>query len=173
MSLFWSDNDDTAVNGQIARSISVTRSMPVRGTAECDRTSSDDGRHLTGDFLWPRQSDERRLEQRLYGRVAPHRRTDDQTARDPLDLSALVCARNRSHGEYRPPTGRRFPMTRELRDVLERQHTITDDVQRRLGIVRRTVFHLKSSPIRNFRLALRTACRESAPSRHVNPSSHK
>jgi len=56
--------------------------------------------------------------------------------------------------------GRTFPMTAELRVVLERQRAMTQELQRRQGIVCRKVFHRTGKPIKSFRVAFRTACRE-------------
>lgn len=56
--------------------------------------------------------------------------------------------------------GRTFPMTADLRVVLERQRGMTQELQRRQGIVCRKVFHRTGKPIKSFRAAFRTACRE-------------
>ncbi len=56
--------------------------------------------------------------------------------------------------------GRTFPMTAELRVVLERQRATTQELQRRQGIVCRKVFHRSGKPIKSFRVAFRAACRE-------------
>ena len=49
-------------------------------------------------------------------------------------------------------------MTRELRQLLEAQRAITEDLQRRHNVVCRHVFHREGRPIRSFRVAFRTAC---------------
>lgn len=55
--------------------------------------------------------------------------------------------------------GRTFPMTRELRQLLEQQRAYTDAVQRRLNAVCPYVFHRDGQPIKSFRVAFRTACK--------------
>ncbi len=54
--------------------------------------------------------------------------------------------------------GRTVPMTREPREVLEQQRTITENVQRQLKIVCPRVFHRSGRPIKSFRVAFRAAC---------------
>lgn len=54
--------------------------------------------------------------------------------------------------------GRTFPMTRDLRQILEQQSAYTDEVQRRLGVICPQVFHREGRPIKTFRAAFRTAC---------------
>jgi integrase len=54
--------------------------------------------------------------------------------------------------------GRTFPMTRDLREVLEHQRATTDTLQRQLKIVCPRVFHRTGQPIKSFRVAFRTAC---------------
>jgi integrase len=61
-------------------------------------------------------------------------------------------------GRTKNGEGRTFPMTRELRQLLEAQRAITDDLQRRHNVVCRHVFHRDGRPIRSFRVAFRTAC---------------
>lgn len=56
--------------------------------------------------------------------------------------------------------GRTFPMTVDLRQLLERQRTITDTLQRRAGKLFRSVFHRNGIPIRSVRRAFASACRE-------------
>ena len=51
-------------------------------------------------------------------------------------------------------------MTRELREVLEDQRAITENLQRQLKIVCPRVFHRAGRPIKSFRVAFRTACAE-------------
>jgi integrase len=55
--------------------------------------------------------------------------------------------------------GRVFPMTRELRVLLEAQRAHTDAVQREKGIIIAHVFHRGGEPIRTFRRAWKTACK--------------
>lgn len=50
-------------------------------------------------------------------------------------------------GEGKTGEGRMFPLTPELRTVLERQRAYTDDVQRELGRIVRWVFHRRGKPI--------------------------
>jgi integrase len=61
-------------------------------------------------------------------------------------------------GRTKNGEGRTFPMTRELRQLLEAQRTVTDGLQRRHDVVCRHVFHRDGRPIRTFRVAFRTAC---------------
>lgn len=61
-------------------------------------------------------------------------------------------------GRTKNGEGRTFPMTRELRQLLEAQRAITEDLQRRDNVVCRQVFHRDGRPIRTFRVAFRTAC---------------
>jgi integrase len=61
-------------------------------------------------------------------------------------------------GKTKNGEGRTFPMTRDLRELLERQRTATDDLQRRLKVVCRHVFHREGRPIKSFRTAFRSAC---------------
>jgi integrase len=56
--------------------------------------------------------------------------------------------------------GRMFIMTPELRAWLERQRAITDVCQRQTGRIIPWVFHRRGAPIRGFRKAWATACRE-------------
>lgn len=63
-------------------------------------------------------------------------------------------------GKTKNGEGRTFPMTRELREVLEQQRAITENLQRQLKIVCPRVFHRSGRPIKSFRVAFRTACRE-------------
>jgi integrase len=61
-------------------------------------------------------------------------------------------------GRTKNGEGRTFPMTRELRQLLEAQRAITEALQRRQNVVCRHVFHRDGRPIRSFRVAFRTAC---------------
>jgi integrase len=54
--------------------------------------------------------------------------------------------------------GRVFPMTQELRALLQAQREHTDTVQRERGIICPWVFHRNGEPIRVFRKAWATAC---------------
>jgi integrase len=56
--------------------------------------------------------------------------------------------------------GRTFPMTAQLRALLERQRTITDAVQRRASALCSRVFHRNGAPVRRFQGAFTAACRE-------------
>jgi integrase len=51
-------------------------------------------------------------------------------------------------------------MTAELRALLERQRSITDNLQRQHETLCPRVFHRNGEPIRSFRVAFGTACRE-------------
>jgi integrase len=50
-------------------------------------------------------------------------------------------------------------MTAELREVLEGQRSITQNLQRRHGMLCPQVFHRAGMPIKSFRVAFQTACR--------------
>ena len=63
-------------------------------------------------------------------------------------------------GKTKNGEGRTFPMTRELRELLDQQRTITENLQRRLKVVCPRVFHRAGRPIKSFRVAFRTACTE-------------
>ena len=63
-------------------------------------------------------------------------------------------------GRTKNGEGRTFPMARELRELLEQQRAITEDLQRHLKIVCRHVFHRSGRPIKSFRVVFRTACTE-------------
>lgn len=63
-------------------------------------------------------------------------------------------------GKTKNGEGRTFPMTRELREVLEQQRTITENLQRQLKVVCPRVFHRSGRPIKSFRVAFRSACAE-------------
>lgn len=60
-------------------------------------------------------------------------------------------------GKTKNGEGRTFPMTRELREVLEQQRTITENLQRQLKVVCPRVFHRSGRPIKSFRVAFRSA----------------
>jgi len=61
-------------------------------------------------------------------------------------------------GKTKNGDGRRFPMTGELRELLDRQRTITENLQRQLKVVCPPVFHRSGRPIKSFRVAFRTTC---------------
>jgi integrase len=63
-------------------------------------------------------------------------------------------------GKTKNGEGRTFPMTRELREVLEEQRAITENLQRQLKVVCPRVFHRSGRPIKSFRVAFRSACKE-------------
>ncbi len=63
-------------------------------------------------------------------------------------------------GKTKNGEGRTFPMTPDLRELLDYQRTITENLQRRLKVVRPRVFHRGGRPIKSFRAAFRTACTE-------------
>ncbi len=54
--------------------------------------------------------------------------------------------------------GRTFPMTQELRALLERQRAYRDDVATRLRVSCEQLFHRDGRPIKSFRAAFRSAC---------------
>ena len=61
-------------------------------------------------------------------------------------------------GKTKNGEGRTFPMTRELREVLEQQRAITENHQRQFKVVCPRVFHRSGRPIKSFRVAFRSAC---------------
>jgi integrase len=61
-------------------------------------------------------------------------------------------------GKTKNGEGRTFPMTRDLREVLEQQKAITENLQRQFKVVCPRVFHRSGRPIKSFRVAFRTAC---------------
>jgi integrase len=61
-------------------------------------------------------------------------------------------------GKAKNGEGRTFPMTREMRELLEQQRAITENLQRQLKIVCPRVFHRSGRPIKSFRVAFRSAC---------------
>lgn len=63
-------------------------------------------------------------------------------------------------GKTKNGEGRTFPMTRELREVLEQQRAITENHQRQFKVVCPRVFHRSGRPIKSFRVAFRSACVE-------------
>ena len=63
-------------------------------------------------------------------------------------------------GKTKNGEGRTFPMTRDLREVLEQQKAITENLQRQCKVVCPRVFHRSGRPIKSFRVAFRTACTE-------------
>jgi len=63
-------------------------------------------------------------------------------------------------GKTKNGEGRTFPMTRELRELLEQQRAITENLQRQLKVVCPRVFHRSGRPIKSFRVAFRSACVE-------------
>jgi integrase len=63
-------------------------------------------------------------------------------------------------GKTKNGEGRTFPMTRDLREMLEQQRAITENLQRQLKIVCPRVFHRSGRPIKSFRVAFRSACAE-------------
>ncbi len=63
-------------------------------------------------------------------------------------------------GKTKNGEGRTFPITRDLREVLEQQKAITENLQRQFKVVCPRVFHRSGRPIKSFRVAFRTACTE-------------
>jgi integrase len=69
-------------------------------------------------------------------------------------------------GETKNGDGRNFPLTEELREVLESHITKTRELELRTGTIIPWLFHRSGEPIRNFRRAWVTACtRASVPGR--------
>ena len=63
-------------------------------------------------------------------------------------------------GETKNQRGRMFPLTSELRDVLEAQRERTDRVEKETGQIIPWVFHREGKPIKTFDRSWKTACRE-------------
>jgi integrase len=63
-------------------------------------------------------------------------------------------------GETKNREGRMFPLTPDLRVILERQRTHTSTIQRTTGQVIPLVFHRAGRPIKSFRRAWLTACKK-------------
>ncbi len=63
-------------------------------------------------------------------------------------------------GETKNREGRMFPLTPELRTVLKRQLARTRNMERATGRIIPWLFHRKGRPIKSFRRAWLTACRE-------------
>ncbi|MCI0423021.1 MAG: site-specific integrase [Acidobacteria bacterium] len=55
--------------------------------------------------------------------------------------------------------GRVFPMTRDLRAVLLEQKAMTEELQKKLGVLIPWVFHNDGKPFKSYRKAWKTACR--------------
>ena len=70
-------------------------------------------------------------------------------------------------GKTKNGEGRTFPMTRDLRELMDRHRAITETLQRRLKVVCPRVFHRAGQPIKSFRVAFRTACTEAGCSGRV------
>ena len=62
-------------------------------------------------------------------------------------------------GKTKNGEGRTFPMTCELREVLEQQRAITENLQRQLKVVCPRVFHRSGRPIKSFRVHSERPCR--------------
>ena len=91
-------------------------------------------RHSTG---WRVQSEVVPLQWRLVDFAAGRVRLDPGTAKNP--------------------EGRVFPLTVELRRLLEAQHRATDEMERERGIVCPWVFHRNGLRIKDFRYAWQAA----------------
>jgi integrase len=63
--------------------------------------------------------------------------------------------------------GRIFPMTRDLRELLDQQRVITENLQRRLKLSVRASSIGLARPFKSFRRAFRTACRDAVCPGHV------
>lgn len=64
-------------------------------------------------------------------------------------------------GETKNKEGRNFPLTPELREVLERQRKITDAIEKATGKIIPWVFHHRGGrPIKNFYRSWRAACKK-------------
>jgi integrase len=74
-----------------------------------------------------------------------------------VDFSAgRVCL---DPGTTKNDEGRTFPMTDELRELLEAQRAYTEQVQKDRGVICRWVFHRNGEPIRAFKRNWKTACK--------------
>jgi integrase len=62
-------------------------------------------------------------------------------------------------GETKNRKGRNFPMTKRLREVLERQRARTTSLERDTDRIIPWVFHRRGKPIKNFYKAWRSACK--------------
>jgi len=62
-------------------------------------------------------------------------------------------------GETKNRKGRMFPLTPRLREVLEKQITRTEALQRAMGQIIPWLFHREGKPIKSFRRSWITACR--------------
>lgn len=63
-------------------------------------------------------------------------------------------------GKTKNGEGRTFPMTRDLRELLEQQRAMTENLQRQRKVVCPRVFHRSGRPVKSFRVAFRSACVE-------------
>lgn len=63
-------------------------------------------------------------------------------------------------GETKNAEGRQFPLTPALRAVLERQRERTLAIERATGTIIPWVFHRSGRPIKSFRRAWLTACKD-------------
>jgi integrase len=61
--------------------------------------------------------------------------------------------------EAKTPDGRMFPLTPELRLLLEQQRSYSDRIQKEQGRIVPEVFHREGQPIKHFRRSWKTACR--------------
>ncbi len=62
-------------------------------------------------------------------------------------------------GETKNGEGRMFPLTPELREILERQRVRTEALERATGQIIPWIFHRNGKPIKGFRRAWLTACK--------------
>jgi hypothetical protein len=85
--------------------------------------------------------------------------TPDGSAGSRRVRPRCLCGHLARHRK-RSGEGRTFPMTREVREVLEQQRTITENLQRQLKVVCLRVFHRPGRPIKGFRVVFRSACKE-------------
>ena len=70
-------------------------------------------------------------------------------------------------GESKNDEGRQFPLTPQLRTVLERQLARTRGIEKATGRVIPWLFHRSGKPIRSFRRAWRTACKGAGLSNRI------
>jgi integrase len=63
-------------------------------------------------------------------------------------------------GEGKTGEGRQFPLTPELRAVLEQQLARTREMERAIGQVTPWLFHRDGKPIKSYRRAWRSACKK-------------
>ena len=72
-------------------------------------------------------------------------------------------------GEGKTGEGRQFPLTPELRAVLEQQLARTREMEMATGQVTPCVFHRNGEPIKSYRRAWRSACKKAGLPDRIAP----